>query len=250
MNLNITENKNEWFKKWFDSPYYHLLYRNRDEKEAEKLIKNLIHYLHPPLKSKVLDAACGKGRHAIFIESFGYNVDAFDLSQNSIAIAKKYETPQLNFYINDIRKPLNINHYDYVFNLFTSFGYFDDEKDNFSAIESLSISLKKKGVLIIDFLNSTKIINELKESESKTIENITFNIKRSLKNNFIIKDIEFKDQNKTYRFQEKVKALAFSDFKNYFDGANLRIEATFGDYELNAYDEFKSDRLILIAKKY
>ena len=49
-----------WFKNWFDSPYYHILYKNRNEKEAKSFIDNLINYLQIPNKSKVLDIACGK----------------------------------------------------------------------------------------------------------------------------------------------------------------------------------------------
>ena len=239
----------KWFEKWFNSPYYHLLYQNRNDDEAKKFIKNLITFLQPPINSCMLDAACGKGRHSIYLNDFGYHVDGFDLSDKSITIAKQHETNHLKFYINDIKNPIKVNHYDYVFNLFTSFGYFDDEKDNLLAIESISKSLKKSGLLIIDFMNSIKVINNLIKNETKTIEDITFIIKRSINNNFITKDIEFIHKNENYHFQEKVKALTIANFNTYFNAANLKIEATFGDYDLTAFDEKISDRLILIARK-
>ena len=124
--------KTKWFEEWFDSPYYHVLYKDRDEKEAKDFILNLIHYLKPKQGSFFIDVACGKGRHSLFLNNLGYRVDGFDLSPNSIDAAKINESESLHFYINDIRKPLNVNKYDYAFNLFTSFGYFDDESDDCS----------------------------------------------------------------------------------------------------------------------
>ena len=53
-----------WFANWFDSPYYHTLYKNRDEREAQVFIDNLINYLQILKGSKLIDIACGKGRHA------------------------------------------------------------------------------------------------------------------------------------------------------------------------------------------
>ena len=239
----------EWFENWFDSPYYHILYKNRDEQEAKDFITSLIKFLEPPAGSSFVDVACGKGRHSVYINKLGYHIDGFDLSENSIQIAKSYETDSLHFYKNDIRIPIKNNEYDYAFNLFTSFGYFEKEQDNQLAINSITTSLKRNGLLVLDFMNCKKVINDLNQRESKLINGITFNIKRSFNNGFIIKDINFKDNNIDYHFQEKVKAIPLDVFKSYFAAANLKIENIFGDYNLNPFNEDSSERLILIARK-
>ena len=100
--------KSEWYIDWFDSPYYHVLYKNRDGIEAEKFIHALNQFLAPKTDAIFLDAACGKGRHSIFIESLGYTIDGFDLSENSIEAAKNHETEKLKFFVNDIRIPLKV----------------------------------------------------------------------------------------------------------------------------------------------
>ena len=82
---------------WFDSPYYHILYENRDYKEAEKFIKTIVKYIELEKNSTILDAACGKGRHSIEMEKLGFKVLGIDLSKNSIKEAKKYEIKILNF---------------------------------------------------------------------------------------------------------------------------------------------------------
>ena len=72
----------DWFEHWFDTKYYHLLYDNRDEKEAEFFMKNLILFLELKKGSRILDLHCGKGRHSVFLNSKGCNVVGADLSRN------------------------------------------------------------------------------------------------------------------------------------------------------------------------
>ncbi|MGE0560696.1 MAG: class I SAM-dependent methyltransferase [Flavobacteriales bacterium] len=247
--MEINQDKNSWFEAWFDSHYYHLLYKNRDYIEAEHFIKNLLNYLQPTPNCKMLDVACGKGRHAIYINKLGYKTDAFDLSENSILEAKNHENNGLRFYINDIRQPLKSNYYDCAFNLFTSFGYFSDENDNQQSVDAMASSLKKDGVLVIDFLNVNHILSNLKTLETKKIEHITFDITKEIDNGFIIKHIKFNDNNTDFHFTERVKMLLLTNFKNYLSNSGLTLTAIFGDYSLNPFDEKNSERLIIIAKK-
>lgn len=244
----ILDNKN-WFEAWFDTPYYHLLYKNRNFKEAVFFIDNLIDYLAPPKDAFLLDACCGKGRHALYMNQLGFTVDAFDLSVNNIKHAKQYENDKLHFFENDIRQPLNQQKYNIVFNLFTSFGYFDSEEDNFQAIKALSDSLKHDGVLVIDFLNAQKAIETMVNKEEKKVGDLTFKIKRKVKDGFIVKQISFEDKGREFSFEEKVKALYQKDFTNYFNLAGLKLIKVAGDYQLNDFDIYSSDRLILFAKK-
>jgi len=245
----VNQKNTEWFEDWFDSPFYHILYKNRDENEAHVFISNLITLLNPNKESLFVDVACGKGRHAMFLNSLGYTVDGFDLSENSIANAKLKETSTLQFFTNDIREPLKRKYYDFAFNLFTSFGYFDDENDNQKAINSIAKSLNTNGILVLDFMNSIKVIQHLNKQEIKEIDTIKFNIKRSFTNGHIVKDINFEADNIQYQYQEKVKSISLEEFKNYFLKANLKIIAIFGDYDLNPFDLENSDRLILVARK-
>lgn len=244
--LKKTEN---WFEEWFDSPYYHLLYKDRDEKEAELFISNLLNHLKPSKKDLLLDVACGKGRHAIYMNKLGYKVDAFDLSENSIMAAKKFENKQLRFYVNDIRNPLKLNYYNIAFNLFTSFGYFVHDKDNQQAINAISKSLKTGSKFVLDFMNVKKVIDSLLPSEHKKIEHLNFLIEKKIVDNFIVKEISFNADGKDFKFTEQVKIIFHKDFLAYFEQASLSIDAVFGDYNLNAFNEDTSDRLILIATK-
>jgi SAM-dependent methyltransferase len=232
----VNKKNTEWFKDWFDSPFYHILYKNRDHKEAQTFITNLISLLKPNKNDLFVDVACGKGRHSMFLNSRGDTVDGFDLSENSIADAKLKENNTLHFFTNDIREPLKSNHYDFAFNLFTSFGYFDDEDENQKAIDAIALSLNENGILVLDFMNSHKVITNLNKQEIKEVDNIKFNIKRSFTNGHIVKDINFATENNQYQYQEKVKSISLEVFKNYFLKANLSIDAIFGYYDLIPFE--------------
>ena len=238
-----------WFVNWFDSPYYHALYKNRDEKEAQVFIDNLVHHLQIKKGSKLIDIACGKGRHATYFNSLEFDVVGVDLSPNSIASAKKNENNTLQFAVHDMREVYRKNYFDVVTNLFTSFGYFEKDEDEQKAINAMVSNLKVGGVLIIDFMNVKKVISNLVASEQKTIDDITFDIRRKMENKHIIKDIHIIEGTIQEHFQEKVKALTLADFSNFISSANLRIIDIFGNYKLEDFNASNSDRLIIIAKK-
>ncbi len=238
-----------WFINWFDSPYYHILYKDRNEEEARVFIDNLLSYLQIPKKSTLLDVACGKGRHAIYFNKKGMNVVGIDLSKKSIKIAKKNSNKNLQFGVWDMRKVYKQNTFDIVTNLFTSFGYFEKNEDEQKAINAMALNLKKEGILVIDFMNTKKAIKHLVKYEKKTVDDITFKIKRSHKKDYIIKDIVFSDNGEDFQFQEKVKALTLVDLSDMIRNAKLKIIDIFGNYKLEDFNVLKSERLIIICKK-
>ena len=238
-----------WFENWFDSPYYHILYKHRDLSEAELFIDNLINYLQPKSSSKFLDLGCGRGRHAVYLNKKGYNVTGTDLSPANIKFASQFENENLRFYVEDMREAFKTDQFDFVLNLFTSFGYFENEKDNYDTIKSVSQVLKSKGLFVLDFMNVEKVISNLVVHEIKTIDDIDFNITRTIEGNFIVKRIKFSLEGKDFNFQERVQALALNDFKKYLEASELKILHLFGNYNLEEFNLHTSSRLIIIAKK-
>ena len=161
-----------WFTTWFNTPYYHLLYKDRNHSEAKYFIQHLLHHLTPHEEAIFLDVACGKGRHSKFIYQNGFRIHGIDLSAESIKEASKNACDSLYFQQHDMRETYLESHFDYALNLFTSFGYFETDNDNQRAINAMAKNLKKGGKLIIDFMNAKKVILNLVEEEIKTVENI------------------------------------------------------------------------------
>lgn len=247
MSSNSTNSANttKWYASWFNTPYYHLLYKNRDDSEAEKFMDTLTQHLSIQTTETILDLACGKGRHSKHLNDLGYEVTGVDLSKNSIASAKAYENERLRFDVHDMTKPYS-QQFDFVFNLFTSFGYFENEEDNLNTINAVKANLKPNGIGVIDFFNTPQVIANLVKEEVKVVEHVTFHIKRYVENGFVVKQIDFEDEGQSFSFKEKVKALTLADFETYFEQAGLTLLEIFGDYNLSKYHEKNSSRLILI----
>jgi cyclopropane fatty-acyl-phospholipid synthase-like methyltransferase len=239
----------EWFETWFDSEYYHKLYKSRDDKEAERFINNLINNLQLNLESTILDLACGKGRHSIFLNEKGLKTTGVDLSPNSISWANKFKNDNLRFEIRDMRESFCESEFDAIFNLFTSFGYFESKTENVKVLKAIENMLKDNGVFVIDFMNANKVIRNLVREETKSIDHINFLLRRSYENGNIIKTIDFTDKENDFHFTEKVQALFLEDFQYLISQTNLKIDSIFGDYNLNPFDKDISDRLIIVGRK-
>ena len=239
------ENQNLWYKQWFNTPYYHKLYDHRNDEEAKIFMKKLIGFLDLPKNAKILDLPCGRGRHATYLNNLGYDVTGADLSSNNINYAKIFENNTLHFHTHDMRSCLS-KKYDAIFNLFTSFGYFDTEDENIKVLQNFKSGIKENGIIVLDFINISKTKINLIPEEIITKNDIVFYIKRKVENNYLIKKIKFNTDDKHFEFEEKVQCLTLPKFKNMSKIANLKIKHIFGDYNLSPFDEEESDRLILI----
>lgn len=237
----------EWFQDWFDTKYYHILYQDRNDEEAQVFMRNLTTYLNLKKGSKLLDLPCGKGRHSIYLNSLDFNVTGADLSKNSIKHAKNFENDSLSFKVHDMREPIKTK-FDAILNLFTSFGYFDQDEMNIEVLKNLKNGLSKDGVLVIDFMNVNLVEKELIIEEIILKNEIEFHINRSIENGFIKKDIRFTADNIENHHTEYVRFLSLETFKRYIKDANLKLKYTFGDYNLNSFDIENSNRLILVLE--
>jgi len=238
------QKKDLWYQSWFDTPFYHQLYSHRDKTEAERFMTNLMRFLDLPKTSEILDLPCGKGRHSVFLNRLGYNVYGADLSVQSINAAKEFENEKLSFFIHDMKEALP-EKYDAVLNLFTSFGYFDEE-ENIEVLKNFVDALNPSGVIVIDFLNINRIQNTLVANEVVKREHIDFKISRSIEDQNLIKKISFDTNGRSYEFEERVKCIDLEKFREMGALAGLKIKHTFGDYDLNPYHKEDSDRLIII----
>lgn len=238
-----------WFKDWFNTHYYHLLYQHRDDAEAQAFMVRLLSNLDLKPQADILDLACGKGRHARFIAQQGYHVVGIDLSEANIAEAQQWANEQLQFYVQDMREVFRTNSFDLVCNLFTSFGYFEQNEDNLRTLQAVYAALRPDAYLVIDFLNLPYTLAQLRPTEIKTIANVHFNISRKVENGYIIKTIDVYDGEQTYHFVERVQALSLADFDTYFQQSGFELRQVWGNYALQPYEPNTSDRLIMLARK-
>ena len=240
-----------WYKNWFNSPFYHKLYFERDDQEAVAFIKKLIAHLQPLPGSRMLDVACGKGRHSKTLASLRFEVIGIDISADSIAFAKQLEKDNLSFYVHDMRLPFWVNYFDHAYKFFTSFGYFKTRREHDDAIRTIAKSLKPGGMFVIDYLNVHYAEDHLVHNEVKQIGESRYDIHRWDDETHFYKKITVTDPSLSQPFEniEKVAKFSLGEFTEMLAFQGLQVQEVFGDYNFSMYDIRKTPRLILIARK-
>ena len=243
--------KKSWYEEWFNSPYYHTLYQERDETEASLFIDHLLKYLKPAAGSNMLDVACGLGRYSKLLAQKGFFVTGTDIADNNIAIARGSESPVLEFFKHDMRLPFRINYYDYAFNFFTSFGYFRTRREHDDAIRMVSAALKPGGIFVLDYLNTHFVEERLIPHNTKKAGNTHFEIFRWQNSTHFFKRIIITGPSirEPLEFTEQVAKFSLGDFTDMFSFQQLQVKQVFGNYELQPYHLRDTPRLIIVAEK-
>jgi SAM-dependent methyltransferase len=241
----------EWFKDWFSNKYYLELYKHRDDKEATDLINLVQRNINLSEGSKVLDVCCGSGRHSIELAKRGLDVIGFDLSRYLIGEANKSKKTlkekkiKLKFLIKDMRSFDFKKSFDLAINIFSSFGYFESDSENFKVFENINLSLKKDGYFVFDFLNESYLKNNLIKKDFVIINGEKVLQERRIENDFVFKDIKIGRK----VFTERIKLYSLTVIKNKLKASGFNINRTFGDYYGNIFLKNKSKRFIIIAQK-
>ena len=247
--------KKEWFKVWFASRFYDLLYKHRDENEARIFVNTIINKLKPNPNYPVLDLACGKGRHSIAFAMKNFNVVGIDITERFINEAKnkakKLNLNNITFLTGDIRN-FNLNKQSgVILNAFTSFGYFDNIEDNIKILNNVRKHLNPEGTFILDYLNKKQVLKAVAEKPEMTIteQGIKFNIKKETENGFVCKYIEITTpEGKNEHFYEKVKLFSKEELHNLITNCGLEVKDIWGDYYGSSYFE-EAPRMIFICEK-
>ncbi len=239
----------EWYKDWFNSPYYHKLYFERDDTEAQAFITRLLGHLQPVAGSKILDVACGRGRHSKFLAAQGFDVTGIDISGDSITYAKQFENEHLQFFQHDMRLSFYINYFDYAFNFFTSFGYFNTRREHDDAMRSITQSVQPKGKVLFDYLNVHYVEDRLVHNEEKKIGSTRYEIHRWHDEHFFYKKMTVTDPalEQPFAYTEKVAKFSLGDFTDMLSFQNMQITEVFGDYDLNSYHVKNTPRMVIVA---
>lgn len=243
--MNISK---EWYTNWFGTRFYRLLYKNRNEEEAARFLDLLLKHVPIADGASILDMGCGAGRHAKYLASLGFYVTGIDINEETMILAKQFESEHLKFEKHDIRDPYTRLKFDLIINLFTSFGYFDSESEDKKVVNNVKAALKENGNFVLDYLNAEYILSRLVDYEEFENEGILFKIKRFIKSDFVVKLIEVYDNDQTHFFAERIRMYSFNDFQKLFDGAGMKIVQTFGDYDFNDFVDTESPRIILHCK--
>lgn len=243
-----------WFEKWFNSPLYEKLYSYRNEEEAELLASFIEDKIPKSQYPRLLDLGCGRGRHSITLAEMGYTVKGIDLSPEAISqaesTAKKRGLSNVTFQVEDMRNPLPET-FDAILNLFTTFGYFLDDQENFNVLKNVDSMLNEKGLFLIDYLNATRIRKNIVSEESGSYGKLDYQIERKIEKDMVFKTIRFTGSsiNDPVQYQERVKLYELEWFEDNFSEIGFELCSVYGDYKGSKFDPETSPRLLMISKK-
>lgn len=246
----------EWFEKWFSSRYYLELYSHRDEEDARWIINLLQRNIPLPASSRALDIACGAGRHSIELARRGFEVTGFDLSPFLIGEAKKAfaqckeKDLKLKFRIEDMRKFDFKRKFDIAVNIFSSFGYFDDDASNFAVFRNTASSVRKGGWFLFDFLNKGYILKNIVPYSRSRKLGYTIIQKRNIAGGFIHKQITIRDRHEEAVYDEKLRLYSPGELAEALGDSGFRIVKTFGDYFGNKFRKNESQRFVAFAVRH
>lgn len=238
-----------WYEEHFQEDYLDI-YKQRDD-AAEQELDALLSFIPKKSNQRVLDLCCGYGRHTRFLASRGFNVTGVDLSAPLLreAINQSLNLP-IQYMRCDMRKVPFSEEMDLVVNLFTSFGYFDEDIENEKVFACVSRSLKQYGYFIFDYLNPDFVIKELIPFSKDIIGDKEITQYRNVENGRVMKTINIKSTNSSEKnYQENVKLYRLSELKRMVERNNLTILQALGSYSAEPFDESKSPRMILICQK-
>ena len=236
----------DWFEEWFGEDYLHI-YQHRDETEAERAIELIATNLAGRRIDTVLDLACGAGRHTRVLRERWWTV-GLDLSMSLLKLARK-ESDDAPYVRADMRElPFRDSSFDLVVNLFTSFGYFDDDSEHVRVLNCVGAAMKHGGTLVIDFLNASQVRRDLVPYDERVENGITIEQRRAISpdDRFVEKRITLRESGKEYI--ERVRLLSPRDLQKMLAVAGFKVGKLFGDYGGGDWSE-DSPRTILIASR-
>ncbi|HMQ75778.1 MAG TPA: class I SAM-dependent methyltransferase [Flavobacteriales bacterium] len=237
-----------WYRTWFGTPYYKLLYGHRDEDDAEAWVRAILRRSEVGPGATVLDMACGRGRHARWFAEAGCRVTGIDLSKESIAEARS-EVPSAQFAVHDIRVPFATAAFDLVVCLFTSLGYFEDEDDDRKALAAAFSATRPGGRFVLDFMNSVRVLKELVPMECVLAGGVRFTIARSTEGGMVVKRIMAEDESGRHHFEERVSALDPDRLVQLVHEAGFVVLDLTDGPEPAPFDPQRSERLVIWAQR-
>ena len=240
-----------WYESWFESPWYMKLYRHRTEDEAREAIDLVQHVARVPHGARVLDLACGYGRHALALAEAGYNVIGLDYSRYLIKRAHEiFPHERVEYVVGDMRGPYDGGPFDAIVNFFTSFGYFDEDAENARVFDAVHDALAPGGRFVMDFLNAEVVRRTLVPESMDLVDGATVIQERAIEEPFVKKTIIINNPcSYELEFEESVWLYSADDLRRMATNAGLVVDHIIGDYDASPFHPEESPRCILIAHR-
>ncbi len=245
--------KGEFFERWYLKFWpSQVRFKPTQIKQEVAFIKRV---LKLPKEAKILDLCCGQGRHLIPLTKADYQMTGLDLSKNALKILRKdlnKNKLKARFIRSDMRKIPFENEFDAVINMFTSFGYLENDNEDFKVLKAVSNALKPGGKFLIDFANPGRILANyqlkswLKEGDSFILQENHYDF-RGHRN--IVKQQIFDGKGKWYKNSYSIRLYTLVEMKKLLGRVGLKVIRVFGNTHSNFKYTNNSNRLVILSVK-
>lgn len=234
----------DWFEHWFGDEYLRL-YPHRDENDAAELIDLIAERVKGRPVNAVLDLACGAGRHSRLLCDRWWTV-GLDLSRALLKVARR-ESPEAPYVRADMRElPFAPESFDLAVNLFTSFGYFDDDREHAQVLRCVGNATRRGGTFVLDFLNPEELRLNLVERDERIVGGATVEQFRriSADRKYVEKTIRVRGR----EYIERVRLFSVGELEEMLTGGGFDVVERCGDYTGASWSA-ESPRTILFARR-
>lgn len=237
---------------WYEEVFrelYPLIYRHRDEEAAQREVSGLIRIAGLRRGARLLDVCCGQGRHMAALGAAGLDVFGVDLSRPLLERAEERAGIAGRTVRADMRALPFAGGFDSVVNLFTSFGYFEEEEENESALAEMVRVLVPGGVLVMDHMNRRRVERGLVPEDTRTVGGLTLRQQRWIEGDRVLKRIEVSgDEGEPVRLLENVRMFYPEELAQIMERNMLETLRFYGSFQGDEFGE-SSDRMIAVAQK-
>lgn len=237
-----------WFREWFGEEYLRL-YPHRDEEEAARAVDMLLGATDLPEGSRVLDLACGAGRHLTPLRDSGLRAVGLDLSRPLLRRAAS-RIGSRGLVCGDMRSlPFGAGLFAAVAQFFTSFGYFAAREQDREVLDEVRRVLTDDGAFLLDFLNAARVREELVPEDTRVVDGRAVRQERWIEDDAVVKRIEIEESKGggPEVFHERVRLYEPGELEEMLSEAGLTPTARFGDYRGRPFRSAESPRLLILG---
>ena len=242
-----TKNIVPWYEEYFGPDYLLIDIHKNTSKEVDFIYD----VLRLKKKTKLLDCACGYGRHLAPLVKRGIDVIGCDLSQFMLDKAQeKLRGTKKNRLVRcDLRYLPFIKVFDCACNMFNSFGYFKSEEDNFKVLTSLAKSLKPEGLFLLDHVNRDFILCSSPKKDWFVKDGAIILEKKwidPVKNRSEI-DVSVIDKKGKRDYHHSIRVYSFTEIRMLLEAAGFIIIDVFGGFGGEEFD-LNHDRMLILSQ--
>lgn len=251
----------EWYERSFGEDYL-LVYKHRDAQGARQEVNRMVEWLELPEGARILDLCCGMGRHSMALVEAGYEVTGIDLSEVLLREARRNDPEsRVTWLQGDMRRIPLPGSFDAVVNLFSSFGYFMEDRQHIQVLCEINRMLMPGGRFIIDFLNPKYTADHLIPVSERIDNGQRIVEKRVIEDGYVKKRIWISqvdaesdsvgnvDKEESREYLERIKLYTADDFVRMLKEAGLTLEQIYGNYSGESYNSEQSPRMILLGSR-